>query len=95
MKLMKVMTPQVCYLECSNLGYRYYGLKNGDECHCGAYPNFHGIFTGIQVSNNACYKECLGDSSTKCGGETTLSFYTKGNGCKYRKRDNFIVFRIQ
>jgi len=71
------MTPQVCYLECSNLGYRYYGLKNGDECHCGANPNFHGKFTGIKVSNDACNKNCTGDSSTKCGGETTLSFYTK------------------
>ena len=73
------MTPEVCYLECSNLGYRYYGLKNGDECHCGSNPNFHGKFTGFQVSNNACNIPCPGDKSSRpkmCGGETTLSFYT-------------------
>ena len=73
------MTPEVCYLECSNLGHRYYGLKNGNECHCGSSPNFHGKFTGFQVSNNACNIPCQGDKSSRpkmCGGETTLSFYT-------------------
>ena len=89
------MTPQVCYLECSNLGYRYYGLKNGDECHCGANPNFHRKFTGIKVSNDACNKNCTGDSSIKCGGVTTLSFYTKRNGSKFSKSDNFFLFRIR
>ena len=85
MKRIKDMTPEVCYLECSNLGHRYYGLKNGDECHCGSNPNFHGKFTGFQVSNDACNIPCPGNKSKKCGGETTLSFYTKSKTFGFRE----------
>ena len=72
---LKAMIPDVCYLECSNLGYHFYGLKNGNECHCGRNPNFHGKFTGVQVNNNACDVPCAGDARRRCGGESTLSLY--------------------
>lgn len=86
------MTPKVCYLECSNLGYKFYGLKNGDECHCGAEPNFHGKFTGHQVANDACDKPCAGDNSEICGGLETLSFYTKSKIFPYFELYLILIF---
>ena len=73
------MTPEVCYWECKNVGYIYYGLKNGNECHCGSKLNFNGNLAGEEVERALCNVPCKGDETQKCGGYDKISLYTKGS----------------
>ena len=52
--------------------FHYYGLQNGDECHCGNNTtNF------IPAPLYQCNKPCTGDQSQFCGSSWRLNVFQK------------------
>ena len=52
------------------IGYDYYGLQNGNECHCG-----NSIFGVIPTYQSQCNRPCTGDRSQYCGGSWRLKIF--------------------
>ena len=64
------------YGECKNpykspfLDFEYFGLLNGDECHCGnSAPRF------VPTHSSRCNKPCGGDTTQFCGGSKHFNVY--------------------
>lgn len=71
---LSTMTPMQCINGCSELGYQYAGLEQGNRCFCG--NSFNG---GQRLPESQCGTACAGNSSAVCGGGTSLDLYTVGN----------------
>ena len=52
------------------LDFVFFGLQNGDECHCG---NSASRF--IPTNSSSCNKPCKGDQTELCGGSWRLNVY--------------------
>ena len=61
------MTAGYCTSTCSNRGYSYGMVQNGDECWC---SNGYGVYGTLPmgIGGSGCNKTCTGNSSQNCGG---------------------------
>jgi hypothetical protein len=66
-----VQTPALCSALCT--GFKFFGVQNGEECHCG---NDYGN-QGGKAPDNDCGTSCNGDSSIMCGGSVRNSIYAQ------------------
>ncbi|GFO45245.1 transmembrane protein 2-like [Plakobranchus ocellatus] len=74
-KLQRSMTPQFCISRCFQREYPFAGLFSSNKCQCAAVVGRNGVHT----SSDACQKDCTGDSSQKCGGNSEeYSVFTTG-----------------
>ena len=64
----KNLTIQNCSEICKD--YEYFGLQNGDECHCGNKDTHF-----IPTHPSSCNKRCNGDRTQICGGSWRLTVY--------------------
>ena len=62
------MTIENCSEICKN--YEYFGLQNGDECHCGNKATQF-----MPTYPSSCNERCTGDSTQICGGNWRLTVH--------------------
>ncbi|PAA81169.1 hypothetical protein BOX15_Mlig028452g3 [Macrostomum lignano] len=58
-----LMTVNLCLNRCSELGYKYAGLQEGNTCYCG---NSYGRYG--KGDPTICFTMCSGNSNQMCGG---------------------------
>ncbi|GJE88427.1 WSC-domain-containing protein [Phanerochaete sordida] len=69
-------TPNNCIQHCTDNGYDYAGVENGNECHCGS-----GFVSGATTDATygltaaSCATPCAGDASQTCGGAWLIQLY--------------------
>ncbi|WWC88965.1 uncharacterized protein L201_003880 [Kwoniella dendrophila CBS 6074] len=66
------MTNAKCMNYCSGQGFQFAGTEYGRECYCG-----DSLVNGASLSrtSTSCTKSCGGDSSTICGGGSSLTVF--------------------
>ncbi|XP_046555783.1 WSC domain-containing protein 2-like [Haliotis rubra] len=65
------MTVDMCRNHCTQKGYSFYGLEDGQQCFCGNV-----IKSGyLKVSDNQCDRTCTGDPTKTCGGSWRIAIY--------------------
>jgi len=57
-----------CMHRCAQMGFKYAGIQDGQECWCGNTYGSHG-------SSNECGTECQGDPDLMCGGSLANDVY--------------------
>ena len=79
-------TPYTCYIECKNLGYKYFGLQAGSWCSCD--NNFeHATRDGYADGTFQCNSDSTSPGSYTCNG-------FGGNWCNYIYQNNSYVLYI-
>jgi len=64
-------SPAVCIAACRENGYKYAGVENGDECHCG------NLLPSKRISDSKCNKRCNGVDRS-CGAAWILEVFHTG-----------------
>ncbi|XP_034940172.1 putative tyrosine-protein kinase Wsck [Chelonus insularis] len=76
--------PSECTKECKNRYYMYAGLMKGQLCYCMSRY-------GSGSPSNGCSNTCIGDKSSFCGSEDSVSVYETGQkGSSPPKRLNVV-----
>ncbi|CAG8452665.1 4428_t:CDS:2 [Racocetra fulgida] len=65
-----LMDPGLCLIHCKDYNYTISALGNSNECRCGFQDGLK-----QQLDNEACYLDCIGNSSYKCGGKYAYTVY--------------------
>ena len=62
-------------------GYKYAGLRNGDECQCE-----YAVNTGKKLDDSKCNAPCVGDVGYYCGaGSAYAIYFTPGKSLHHIK----------
>ncbi|XP_065945052.1 uncharacterized protein [Magallana gigas] len=64
------MTVNRCRKTCTDLKFKYYGVKYSSQCFC-RYDLIH----AIKVSEGDCLRPCSGDRTQACGGSWRIAVY--------------------
>jgi hypothetical protein len=67
---LNTMTVSQCLNGCSELGYKFAGLKSGNQCNCGS--TFNG---GIKLPYSQCQTMCPGNTTQTCGGDNRIELF--------------------
>ena len=65
------MTIENCIQFCSNDGYAFAGVENGDRCFCGNNPPSQN-----PIPDSECDMKCSGDQTRPCGGYWEINIYS-------------------
>ena len=68
--------------------FMYFGLQNGNECHCG---NDSSKF--LPTYHSQCNQRCVGDKSQFCGGSWRLNVYQNQQAITNEALKGFIIGR--
>jgi hypothetical protein len=63
-------TVEACSAACSQGGFKYAGVEDGNECWCGNNEDY-----GRLGTSSMCISTCTGDSTEICGGPWALNIY--------------------
>ena len=66
------MTVPMCLAFCQSKGYQYAGVEYSNECYC---DNSLSNGASLSLTSSTCNMPCSGDSTTTCGGPSSLSLY--------------------
>jgi len=91
------MTIELCYDSCKAAFFKFAGVENGNQCHCGnqihVLPLHDSLFPYPTELESKIYPDidcgdiCPGDSSETCGGEDKMKIYNVRSQCEIARDD--------